>query len=219
MLTFLHKLSPKALRRLKIILPAATVVCLTAGSVWAWWLNPPAMPNDMNQAVDVLASGRYRRLDKDAQQRYLDRAGELFMNASPEDRQGLWQKFRDHPELRQAMREVGQQMMDRQVEQFAAATPEERAKILDAAIDRQQAFMRRPPGSTGAGPPGPPGDGPRTRPSGDRPPGPGWGGGSPAERRQRAADRQEKGNPQKQALRREFFEALRKRQQERQKSH
>ncbi|MCC7409421.1 MAG: hypothetical protein IT442_15260 [Phycisphaeraceae bacterium] len=209
MLSFLDKLSPSTLRRIKIILPTAAIVCLTAGSVWAWWLSPPAMPDDMNQAVDVLASGRYQRLDKDARQRYLDRAAELFINASPEDRQGLRQKFQDHPELRRVMREVGQEMMDNQVERFIAASPQERQQILDDVIDRQQAFMRRP------------GDGPRTRPS-TRPSGgpqggpPGWGGSS-SDRRQRAADRQEKGNPQQQALRREFFEAMRQRQQERQK--
>lgn len=214
MLTFIENLSPRALRRLKIILPAAAVFCLTAGSVWAWWLSPPAMPNDMGQAVDVLASGRYQRLHKDAQQRYLDRAAELFINASPEDRQGLRQKFQDHPELRRVMREVGQEIMDRQVEKFVAASPEDRQKILDEAIDRQQAFMRRPGD-----------DGPRTRPSTRPSGGPGWGGpggggpgGSAGDRRQRAADRQEKGNPQRQALRREFFEAMRKRQAERQTS-
>jgi hypothetical protein len=181
-------------RWLTVGLPVAAVVVLVGGSALAWLLTPPAMPHDAEEALRVLASPRFARLDEAGRQRYQDRIAELFRDMDADQRRAFRQQMRDDPDLREALGGMMRDRMRQQAREFAVASPAEKMAMLDQIIDQQEEWRGRGEG-------------------GQRPEG--WQGRDPGDRRQRMADRFEQGNPQDQALMGEFFRALRARRDQR----
>ncbi len=187
--------APPRSRWLTIVLPVTAVVVLIAGSALAWLLTPPPMPVDADEALRLLTSPRFARLDDAGKQRYQDRVGELFRDMDADQRRAFREQMRGNEDLREALGRMMRDRMRQQAHEFATATPAERAAILDRIIDQQEQWRGRDEGGR--------------RPEGGPPPG--FGG----DRRQRMADRFEQGNPQDQALMGEFFRAMRTRRAQR----
>lgn len=179
---------------------AATV--LAAGGYWVWLRTPPAMPQNMDQALALVQSPRFTRLSESRKDAYYEKIRELGEAMSPEDRRAMWDKVRDNDQLRDAAREVHTEAMMDRAKDFALADAATKTRILDQFIGMTEAMrqnMPRPPQT---------GNGPReTRSDADR-----------------AADRQRrkewmqnqitKGNPQKQAYMMEFMKAMSERRKQ-----
>lgn len=183
-------------RWLTIGLPSAAMVVLIGGSALAWLLTPPPMPADAEDALKLLTSARFARLDDAGKQRYQDRIGELFRDMDADQRRAFRERMRGNEDLREALGRMMRDRMRQQAREFATAAPAERLAILDRILDQQEQWRGR---DDERGP----------RPEGGPPPG--FGG----DRRQRMADRFEQGNPQDQALMGEFFRAMRARRDQR----
>jgi len=191
------------------LLAIGSVAAVSYGIYYVWLTTPPAMPETLTDAVEVANSPRYRQLSPQRKEAYQSRIMELFREADDTEREALREKMRDQPELRRGTREVmREQMMDR-VRQFAAAERADRKKILDEDIDRMQAMFRNRPDRgdrDGGGPP----RGERNADDGERrqrPDRSNW--------RDRIQNRIEQGDPQRQALMMEYWQALRDRMEER----
>jgi hypothetical protein len=182
-------------RWLTLGLPVTAVVVLIGGSALAWLLTPPPMPADADDALRLLTSARFARLDDAGKHRYQDRIGELFRDMDADQRRAFRDQMRGNDDLREALGRMMRDRMRQQARDFATATPAERLAMLDQIIDQQEQWRGRGEG-------GP-------RPEGGPPPG--FGG----DRRERMADRFEQGNPQDQALMGEFFRAMRTRREQR----
>ncbi len=193
------------------LLATASLLVLAGGLYAAWLFTPPALPSTNDDIMDLVGSPRFTRLSPAQKERYYDRMTELGDSMSADERRTMWQSAREDPEKRAEFRSAMEYRMYSQARRYAQAAPEEKMAVLDEAIQAMAAMMaQRPRGG---------------RPGGER------GGNRENDTRtdeQRDADRAarreartqeiqnriERGNPQRQALTREFFQALRKRGEE-----
>jgi hypothetical protein len=76
-------------RWLTLGLPVTAVVVLIGGSALAWLLTPPPMPADADDALRLLTSARFARLDDAGKHRYQDRIGELFRDMDADQRRAF----------------------------------------------------------------------------------------------------------------------------------
>lgn len=188
---------------LTVGLAVAAAVCLAVGGYAAWLLSPPPLPRTLPEAVALAKSARYQRLDAPTRAQYLQRMQNLFQSSDPENRRAIWEQVRDDPEARQALGQMTEEMMGLRLQAFAKADAAGRRQILDEAIDQWEARRTQMANR------------PATRPAGERGPGPGGPNGAGGDRMARMRERMQKGNPQQQALMREFMRAMQERRRER----
>ena len=197
------------------LLAVVAAAAVTYGVYYVWLTTPPAMPETLEQAVEVVNSPRFAQLSPQRKEAYQTRMMELFREADDTEREAVRDRVRDEPELRRGMRDTMREVMFNRVQAFATASPSERKKMLDEDIDRMQQMRRnRPPrpegGERRGGGGGPRGDrsddgsAENRQRDPDRP-----------SRRERMQDRIEHGDPQRQALMMEYWRALRERMEER----
>lgn len=122
---------------------AVALAAIAGGVAWAVMTRPPGLPKTAAEAVAVMSSDKYDRLDEQRQRQYASEAARLLRELPEEDRRAL---FADGAN-RDAMREVGMAMMDEMVLRFARG-------------EEMQMPFGRMGGRPGGGPPGqrPPGD-------------------------------------------------------------
>ena len=190
-----------------IVMTVVGVAVLTGGLYYAWLITPPPMPETAEEGLATIGSSRYQRLPEYRKAEYLTRTRELMGNLSDEQRRAMFERRRTDESIRDSMREVRRDMMRQRIVEFARAAPHERKKILDQAIDMQEAMRQRMD----------------NRPRPERTRGEGGGDrsnrGDRGDRRGRMRDhiqnRIEQGNPQMGAMRMEFFKEMRERREER----
>lgn len=147
----------------------AAVAALGAG-VWMYLRSlPPAMPTTAEEAIAVMNSAAYKRLDGQRQQQYAAEAARLLI-AVPEDQRAA---LRENPDARRAMREAMEKRMEDLAKRIA------RGETLE--------MPRMPFGPGGPGGPGAPAGGSPGGPAGPGrgPGGPGRGGPMTNEMRER----------------------------------
>lgn len=94
------------------VLAAAALV----GGAWVWWMSRPVeMPGSAEEALAVLGSARFERMDADRRRQYASEAGRLFMELSREERAELF----GEGENREALRALREDMFDDMAYRFA----------------------------------------------------------------------------------------------------
>ncbi len=214
-------------RNKKFLVAALSLVgvgTLSGGVYYTWLITPPGLPKTAQEAMKTIGSARYERMPDYRKQEYLEQAQKLFHEMPEDQRRALWQGGRDNQAVHQAMREMHENAMDKRMTEFAKATPEQRTKMLDEIIDQMEkggpgrGFWGGRPGGPGGGPgpgnqPGPGAAG-GNNPRPDRHGGPGHRH-DPGQMRNRVKHMAQEGNPQRAALRTEFFRAIQERRQQR----
>lgn len=213
----------------KIAAIAGCCMCfgLLAAAVWfAMWMQPPGLPTTADEAIKVMNSSKFERLDEQRKDEYTEAAMALFANLPPDQRRDL---FRNE-ESREQMRKAFERQMEEGLRKWAKG-------------DQQSPFSGMPwggPGGPGGGGPRPDGErgdrpqrdpnnpdqpgGPNGGPGGGGPNGGGGGpgggrgpGGDPNARRdgaeRRMAERVGKGNPQANGLGAQARQAMQKSRQ------
>lgn len=104
--------------------------------------RPPPMPQDLDEATEVLHSRAFARLPDDRKLVYGERVRELMESADDEQRQA----FVERVELNDAVHDMRAAMMVRWARQFAQAPPEQREAILDGFVQKMQAGKGPGPG-------------------------------------------------------------------------
>jgi hypothetical protein len=211
-------------RNKKILVVALILVgvgTLSGGVYYTWLITPPGPPKTAQEAMKTIGSARYERMPEYRKQEYLEQAQKLFHEMPEDQRRALWQNGEQNPAVHQAMREMHENAMNKRMEDFAKATPEQRTKMLDEIIDQMEKGGRGRgpwggrPGGPGAGPGSPPGpQAAGANPQGHRPGGPGHRH-DPGRMKNRIKRMAEQGNPQRAALRTEFFRAIQERRKQR----
>jgi hypothetical protein len=190
---------------------------LSGGVYYTWLITPPGLPKTAQEAMKTIGTTRYERMPDYRKQAYMEQAQKLFHEMPEDQRRALWQDGERNPAVRDAMREMHENAMTKRMEDFAKAAPAERIKLLDQFIDQMEkgGMGRGPWGGRPGGPGGGPGNG-----AADRRGGPGGPGGpghqhGPGHMRDRIKHMAQEGNPQRAALRGEFFQAIQERRKQR----
>jgi len=147
-------------KRKKVVVAAASLTlavgAVAGGAAYHLATRPPALPTSVDEAVAVLASDRFERLDEDRQRQYAAEAGRLLRDLPADQRRAL---FQDQA-TRDALAKVRQEMFDEIARRFARGedlptrprrsdgaegrptfnpqdmTPEERAAMRERMIQR-----------------------------------------------------------------------------------
>ncbi|RMH30390.1 MAG: hypothetical protein D6693_00570 [Planctomycetota bacterium] len=118
-------------KRKKIAVACASVgvalAALAGGASYHQLTRPPALPTTADEALAVLASDRFDRLDEERQRQYAAEAGRLLRALPPDQRRAL---ARDEAN-REALAKTMQEMFDEVARRFArgqepSAPPQER---------------------------------------------------------------------------------------------
>lgn len=132
--------------RKKAIVGAVTaIVAVSAVSGGVWWTisnQPPRMPRSADEAITILASSQFDRLDEERQRQYAAEAGRLLRDLSPEDRRAM---FEDEAN-REALRKIREDRFDEIVRRFARGEEMERGPWQRGERPpRPEGEERRPP--------------------------------------------------------------------------
>lgn len=168
------------------------VVVLAGGSYYVWLTTPPPLPRTAKEAGELLMSQRYLRLPENRRMDYVQRAAELYDNASADEKKELRELRRD-PANREALKLAMQDRINLEMRKYVTADEFDRRQMIDRVIAMQEMFASRM----------------KNRPRPEQTP----------ERQARREKRQnefmqeiqkqiEQGNPQHQAYVGEFFKAL-----------
>lgn len=207
--------TPRRKKAAAIVGCALSLLILAGGIGMMWWMRPPSLPTSVGEALAVMSSSRFDRLDETRQSQYAAEAARLVGQLSAEERRNL---FRDN-DNRDALRKLREEQEDIDARKFAHG-------------EKPENPLRGPGGPEGVGRGGGPGGGgpggggrAQRGPDagGGGPGGPGGAGGGGRNggenRVQRAIARLERalagGNPQNTALR---AEARARQAQQRQQS-
>lgn len=98
-------------RRKKITAIAAVVggvAALGFGGWKAWSMTAPSLPSSARQAVAVINSSRFNNLDEVRKDQYLQEAGRLMREMTPEERRAS----REDPAFQKAMARIREERMD-----------------------------------------------------------------------------------------------------------
>ncbi len=112
-------------RKRKIVAAACALSAggaLAGGADAAWYHAPPGMPRTAQEAVAVLESGRFERMDASRRQQYAEEAGRLLRDLPDEQRRALFQD----EETREALRALWEERMAYIVRRFARGEEIER---------------------------------------------------------------------------------------------
>ncbi|QYK47502.1 MAG: hypothetical protein KF838_12010 [Phycisphaeraceae bacterium] len=186
------------------------VLAVSAGGVYAWGHRPVSLPTTREEAIAVMGSERYARLDEDRKRQYAVVAAELFKDVSREE----MRTYFEDEKTREVLFEMRQEQMDEMILRVARGEPVE---------DWRTGW--RPGGMGGPGGPGggrPEGDGQRREwaPGSGQGGGPGGGQMTDEQRQQRRAEMVNRinerigravndGNAQMNGLRSEFMSRMR----------
>lgn len=122
----------------------AVAVLVLIGGVSAWWqMQPPAMPDDIDEALAVLQSSRYQRLPESRRQPYLERSRELFEGLDAEERRRVGERVRNDAELKRAVDEAMMDQMYARAREFVLASAEDRRRAVDTIIWMQELQRQR----------------------------------------------------------------------------
>lgn len=116
------------------------VGAVSAGVWWTMSNRPPRLPRTADEAITILASSQFDRLDEERQRQYAAEAGRLLRELSPEDRRAM---FEDEAN-REALRKIREDRFDELVRRFA------RGEEMDRGPWRRG---ERPPRPEGERPP------------------------------------------------------------------
>jgi len=190
------------------LLVVASAGALAGGVYYTWLITPPRLPSTAEEGLQAMGTARYRRLADYRKQAHVTRTQELVRKMSDKDRGELFRRVRTDEGLRRAIREFRETEMVQRMREYTRGSPAEKIKLLDEDIDRQERWRaerqsRRQQAQ-------------RDGTVRDRRDGRGEGRGpGRAGFQQRIQRRIEHGNPQRMALRMEYFRAIRERRKQR----
>jgi hypothetical protein len=183
----------RAKRWLRVsVLGAVAAAVLGVGVYLTWLWTAPPIPKTMDEAIALLASPRYARLNEQRRRPYIDQMRKLGQDLSAEERRALRDRMKDDETLRRSGRELGAEWMLERAREFAKADDFQRRQMLDRIIGMQEMAAGR--GRRAGGPP----RDPTARAEHDA-----W-----------MHDKIEQGDPQRQAYVGELWKALRQRRAE-----
>lgn len=125
------------------ILCTIAIATLIGGGYWWWLTTPPAMPETVDEAIDLVQSPRYKRLPETRRAAYMEHATQIFQEADDESKKRIRDQVRDSPELQEAVRDA---MVDRllgMARDYAKADEFNRVTILDRVIAMQELGAQR----------------------------------------------------------------------------
>lgn len=166
-------------------------LCGLAAGAWAMlWLQPPGLPKTAEEALAVMKSAKFERLDETQKGEYADEANKLMANMPGEERRELFKNDRESME----------KLMERKMEEMAKKMA--RGEQIEFPFGGGPPRGDRPPGESPDRGNRPDGGGGGAEGGGGN--GGGGRGGDPNVRRDnvvgRIADRVAKGNPQSNGL-------------------
>src|SRR5689334_21958656 len=83
--------SPRRKKFTAVLAVVGAVGALTFGTWKAWSMMAPGLPTSASQAVAVINSSRFNNLDEVRKDQYLEEAGRLFREGTPEQRR-IWRE-------------------------------------------------------------------------------------------------------------------------------
>lgn len=119
------------------VLVLVAVAVLGAGGYYVWLTTPPPMPTTMEEAADLLGSERYHRLPATRRYDYMQRATQLYEDATPEQKKALAKTFKKGPKTNGVISQVVEDRINMEVRNFILADDFERRMIVDRAIGLQ----------------------------------------------------------------------------------
>lgn len=119
------------------VLVVVAVAVLGAGGYYVWLTTPPPMPTTMEEAADLLSSDRYHRLPDSRRYDYMQRATQLFENATDEQKKQLAKQLRKSPKDHGLISKVVEDRINMEVRHYILADDFERRVIIDRAIGLQ----------------------------------------------------------------------------------
>jgi hypothetical protein len=173
------------------VLAIAAAAVLATGLYITWIRTPPPMPQSIEDAIALMDSPRYQRLNEQQRRPYTDQMFKLGQSLTPEQRAALRDRMKDNPAFTRNRREMGAEWMLNQARDFAKADDFKRRQVLNQIIAMQEAAAGRGERR------GPPREG-QARAEHDA-----W-----------MQEKIEHGDPQRQAYMSEFWKALRQRRRE-----
>lgn len=110
---------------------------LSGGAYYVWLTTPPPMPATMQEAADLLSSTRYQRLPDSRRYDYMQRATQLFENATPEQKKELANQLRKNAKENGLISKVVEDRINMEVRNYIRADDFERRIIIDRTIGLQ----------------------------------------------------------------------------------
>lgn len=101
-----------------IVGAAAALFAVGAVSSGVWWAmsnRVPRLPRTADEAITIIASSQFDRLEEERQRQYSDEAGRLLRELSAEERRAL---FEDEAN-REALRKIREDRFDEMIRRFA----------------------------------------------------------------------------------------------------
>lgn len=139
--------SPKKKAIVSGVCVGVAAIALIGGATYAIGQRPPSLPKTAEEAVAVLSSDRFAKLDQDRQSQYATAAAGLLRDLPREQREALMQD----EETRRALGEIREQMMEDIARKFARGeeiewprpprderTPEERRAEMERMREQWQ---------------------------------------------------------------------------------
>lgn len=105
-------------RKKTIVGSSCAAGAIAALSIGAWAMSastPPPLPRSAQEAIAVLSSDRFERMDADRRRQYAAEAQRLLASMSPEERREMMRDV----ENREAMRALGEELFDDAARRFA----------------------------------------------------------------------------------------------------
>lgn len=130
---------------------ALTVVAagVLGGGLYYWWLiTPPPMPQNADEAAALITSSRFKRLSPDRKLAYAAKIRQIGESLDDAEKKRLKDEYGDDPEIKAAMRELGEQFVIDMARSYAQAPPAQQRFILDTVIGmmEQQRLKREAKG-------------------------------------------------------------------------
>jgi len=106
-----------------------------SGGIYYWWLiTPPPMPQTPDEAAALITSKRFKRLSDDRKMAYVSRIREMTWSIDGAERRRLREQYGDDPEVRAAMRDLGEKFVIDMARSYAEAPPAQKQVMLDMVI-------------------------------------------------------------------------------------
>lgn len=122
------------------VLAGASAAVLASG-IYYWWLNtPPTLPTTMEDGLSTIGTARYENMPEERKQQYLQHTAELMRDLPDHQRHEIYQRFRVDEKARHAMRQVRESQRLDVFRRIAKADPAERERIVQQM--REEAAMR-----------------------------------------------------------------------------
>lgn len=125
------------------VLVVVAAAILAFGGYYSWLITPPPMPKTVEEAGELLVSARYLRLPESRRFDYMQRASELFDNATQEQKKEMFKKARKNPADKEAFRKAIEDRINMEMRNYTLADDFDRRMIIDRAIGMQEMMTSR----------------------------------------------------------------------------